>query len=403
MMEELLYRMNPWWTEEYKAPGIKREEYVSKLYALRNLRDVIIIAGIRRVGKTTIIYQLIEKFIRDGVDPRRILYVSLDNIALREYTILKIVDEYRRIHSLRHNDFVYLFLDEVHTKRDYELQLKNLYDMGYSKIYASGSASLDIMMKSPYLTGRQRMIKIYPLSFVEFLKFTNNIISPADMHLYPSLAEEYVKTGGMPEYVKTRDLNYLQSLVDTVIYRDIAGVHGIRYVDKLKDTLSFLAQSVGTPASLRKIANAVGISKDEVSRIVNLFILANLVYGVEREGKLSERKISPRKFYLSDTGLFTILTDRINLGAIVENAVYLQLCRQGEVRYYRSSGIEIDFVRGKNAWESKYKENISEADLKNLKISKKFKNKMMITKSIEGKMDNIKIVPLWKFLLDRKV
>ena len=65
--------------------------------------------------------------------------------------------------------------------------------------------------------------------------------------------------------------------------------------------------------------------------------------------------------------------------------------------------MEIDFVRGENAWESKYKERISEEDLRNLKISKKFKNKMIITKVNEGKMDNIQIVPLWKFLLGREM
>ena len=126
-------------------------------------------------------------------------------------------------------------------------------------------------------------------------------------------------------------------------------MYGIRNVDKVMDTLAFIAQSAGAPASLRKIANAVGISKDEVSKILNLFILANLVYRVEREGKISERKIAPKKLYLSDTGLFAVLTEQISLGAIVENAVYLQLRREGEVRYYRSSGVEIDFVRGKNA------------------------------------------------------
>jgi len=397
-MEEILYRSNPWWTEdEYRAPGVKRDEYVSMLYELRNARDVVLIAGLRRVGKTTIMYQLIENLLKE-VKSERILYVSLDNIALREYTILDIVNEYRRIHSLRHNHFVYLFLDEVHTKKDYELQLKNLYDMGHAKIYASGSASLDMVMKSPYLTGRQRIVRVYPLTFWEYLQFKGIKITPADEHLYPSLVESYVKDGGLPEYVKTGDLNYLQSLLDTIIYRDIAGMHSIRNVEKLTDTLAIIAQSVGAPVSLRKIANVTGISKDEVGRIIHLFREANLIYTVEREGKISERKVAPRKIYLSDTGFFTVLVDKVNLGSIVENAVFLKLIREGEVRYYRRSGYEVDFVRGKNAWESKYKDNLVDEDLKNIKNMRGF-SKVVITRTREGMMDGMQLIPLWRFLL----
>jgi len=396
-MEEILYRSNPWWSGKFNAPGIKREYYLSQLYALRDTNDVVLITGLRRVGKTTLMYQLVEELLHE-VDPKRIFYISLDNLALKDYTILEIVDEYRKIHSLRHNDFVYLFLDEIHAKKDYEIQLKNLYDMGSTKIYASGSASLELIMRSPYLTGRQRVIHIYPLNFREYLQFTNNNITPADSHLYPKLAEEYALMGGLPEYVKTRDMNYLQSLLDTIIYRDIAGIHRIRNVEKITDTLSCLAQSVGTPASLRKIARCVGISKDDVSNIIYFFKEANLVYDVEREGKLSERKVSPKKIYLADTGFFTVIVDKINLGVIVENLIYLKLRQSGDVRYYRSSGYEVDFVRGKKAWESKYKDDISEEDLRNLR-NLRGHSKTMITKTKEGKIDGIELIPLWKFLL----
>ncbi len=248
------------------------------------------------------------------------------------------------------------------------------------------------------MTGKQRVIHVYPLNFREYLQFTNNEITPADAHLYPKLAEEYATMGGLPEYVKTKDLNYLQYLLGTIIYRDIAGTHGIRNVENLADTLACLAQSVGTPASLRKIARCVGISKDDVSDILYFFKEANLIYDVEREGKLSERKVSPRKIYLEDTGFFTVIVDKINLGAIVENLVYLKLKQQGEVRYHRTSGLEVDFVRGNMAWESKYKDNIAEEDLKNLRNLRGY-SKAVITRTKEGDMNGVTLIPLWRFLL----
>ena len=398
-MEDILYRSNPWWTEEFRAPGIPRESYISRLLDLRDTRDVVLITGLRRVGKTTLIYQIIERLL-EKESPERIFYVSTDSISLREYSILEIVEEYRRIHSLKHRDRVYLFFDEVHSKKDYELQLKNLYDMGEGKIYASGSSSLDITMKSPYLTGRQRLIRIYPFSFTEFLELRGERITPGDRHLCPRLAEEYMFTGGMPEYIRTGDLNYLQALLDTIIYRDIAGAHGVRNPGRLGDVLSMIAQSVGTPVSLRKISGVLGMSKDEVGRILEWFREANLIYAVEREGKVSERKTAPRKIYLADTGLFAVLTDRINVGAVAENLVYLILMKGGEIRYHRRDRREVDFVRKKDAWDSKYRAAITPDDLLPLKRLRGYENKTLITKNTEGEKDGIRLLPLWRLVAE---
>lgn len=397
-MEELLHRFNPWWEKSYKFPGIARDEYLNTLLDLRDTKDVVLITGLRRVGKTTLMRQLIHNLL-NTIESRHIFYVSLDNIALKEWSILEIVDNFKRINRLKHDEFVYLFLDEVHYKKDYELQLKNLYDSENAKVYASGSSSLDIIMKSPFLTGRQRIIRISPLNFKEYMRFVGKEISRADQHLYPGLAEEYLRTGGMPEYVMTRDLNTLQSLVYSILYRDIAGRHEIRNRENLMDILSLLAQSVGTPMSLRKISRVLGISVEVVSRTLDLFVEANLLHLIEREGKISERKVSPKKIYLADTGLFSVLTENVNLGAMVENLVYLSLRKRGVVRYHRTSGHEVDFVSGKRAWEVKYRDRIEEKELTRLKNIRGKKSRVIITRDKEGKEEGIQFQPLWRFLL----
>jgi predicted AAA+ superfamily ATPase len=397
-MEEILHRFNPWWEKSYEFPGIAREEYIKNLLDLRDAKDVVLITGLRRVGKTTLMRQLICKLL-EVVNGKYIFYISLDNIALKKWSILEIVENFRRINHLRHDEFVYLFLDEVHFKEDYELQLKNLYDSGNAKVYASGSSSLDIIMKSPHLTGRQRIIRISPLDFKEYLRFVGKEISQADQHLYPALAEEYLKTGGMPEYVMTRDLNILQSMVYSILYRDIAGRYEIRNRENLLDILSLLAQSVGTPMSLRKISRVLGIPVEVVSKTLDLFIEANLLHIIEKEGKISERKASPRKIYLADTGLFSVLTENVNLGSMVENLVYLSLKKRGVVRYNRTSGWEVDFVLGKKAWEVKYKDMIQEKDLLGIKNLKNKKSRYVVTRKKEGEVEDIKLEPLWKFLL----
>lgn len=398
-MEDILHRFNPWWESDIEFPGIPRETYLSKLEKLQKTKDVILLTGLRRVGKTTLLHQLIFRLL-ENIDRNRIFYVSLDNLAIKNHTLLEIVDTFRRICSLKHNEHVFLFLDEIHFQKDYELQLKNLYDMGHCKIYASGSASLDIVMKSPYLTGRQRMIRLAPLSFGEYLKFVESELSMADKHLFPALVSEYVRIGGMPEYVQTGDPNVLQSLIDSILYRDIAARHNIRIKENLKDILILVAQSVSSSLSKRKISRVLGIKESTVSRILDLFVESNLIYLIEKEGKLSERKASPKKIYLADTGLFTVLTDRINLGAIVENLVYLTLARTKNVRYQRFNGQEVDFVFDKSAFESKFKKDITSEDLLAIKTLRGYKLKTVITEDVEGKKEGIALIPLWKFLLD---
>ena len=395
----MLHRFNPWWTEDFHTPAIPRQHYQRQLMSLVDTRDVVLVTGLRRVGKTTLLYLTIERLL-EKVPADRIFYVSLDHMGLRDHTILDIVEEYRRINRLKHDEVAYLFLDEVHFKEDFELQLKNLYDEGNTKIFASGSASLEITMRSPHLTGRQRLVPVHPLDFKEYLAFNEVEVSPADAHLLPELAEDHVRYGVMPEYVRTRDMSYLQSVLDTILWRDVAGRHEIRNREMLADMLALVAQGVGEPLSTRKISRVLGISTETVSRTLDLFVEANLIHLTEREGKVSERKISPKKMYLADTGLFSILTEGVNLGAMVENAVYLALMRTGRVRYNLASGREVDFISRNVAWESKYKSNISEADLVNLKGLKRPTKKIVITRDLEGRQEGIDLLPLWRFMMN---
>jgi len=400
-MDEVLHRFNPWWTEDFQFPGIPRERYLSVLSGLERTRDVVLVTGLRRVGKTTLLYQRISRMLMN-TEKEKLFYVSLDNIALKEHTITDIVERYRRIQGLRHDEFVYLFLDEVHLKRDFEVQLKNLYDDGHAKIIASGSSSLDIVMRSSHLTGRQRMVRMFPLTFGEYLEFTDQQVSPRDAHLYVKLAEDYLHTGGIPEYVKTRDQNYLQALVETILYRDIAGRHPIRNREYLADILAFVAQGVGSMVSIRKISRVLGIPLETVRKTVDLFKEANLVLAVEKNGKLSERKASPNKIYLADTGLFQVLTEEVNLGAKVENLVCLTLNKDGPLRYVHFNGHEVDFVRNGQAWESKYRSVINIEDMEAVRRLSSYKSRMLVTKDASGTKDGVNLVPLWRFLMENE-
>jgi len=115
-MDDILHRFNPWWDSDFEFPGIARETYLTDLTNLQTTKDVVLVTGLRRVGKTTLLHQFIHQLL-EQVEKNKIFYVSLDNLALKDHTIPDIIDTFRRICSLKHDEHAFLFLDEVIFKK----------------------------------------------------------------------------------------------------------------------------------------------------------------------------------------------------------------------------------------------------------------------------------------------
>jgi len=113
-MEELLYQYNPWWEDTIYNNGLKpRERYLEELRSYLNNKQIVAITGLRRVGKTTLMKLIIYELIESGIDPEYIFYVSLDDYLINKNSIVEIINEYRKIHKIKIEEKIYLFLDEV--------------------------------------------------------------------------------------------------------------------------------------------------------------------------------------------------------------------------------------------------------------------------------------------------
>jgi predicted AAA+ superfamily ATPase len=400
-MEQILKRYNPWWTEEFEPEGIPREKYLEKLSKLQNIKDVIFIIGLRRVGKTTLIYQFIKQLLKN-IQSNKIIYFSMDHPRLTKVSILDVLDEFRKIHGLSFKDKIFAFIDEVHLHENFEAELKTIHDMGNVKLFASGSASIFLIEKSAFLTGRQRFIKVTPFSFEEFLKIKGIKIGQGDEHLYLKYCDEYIKMGGLPEYLKTNDQEYITTLIDAIIYKDVAGRYSITNIGLLKDLIVLLSQRIGGRMSMRKIGRVLGISHESVREYINFFVEANLIHLVEKDGKISERKAAPRKIYITDNGIVNVLTPSVNVGSLVENIIFNILNLKTEVRYRIMNSREIDFVTSDCIYEVKYKTDIDEDEIKYLKKIRDKKRKIMITYNLYEKRDRIEFIPLYRFLLNQQ-
>ena len=355
MTNDVYYQFNPWWEEEIKFEGVvERSRYLSYMNSVSSDKSIVILTGLRRVGKTTLLKLLIRDLIAQGVLPSRLFYISLDDYTLEDKSILDIVDDYRQLHKLSVDEHIFLFLDEVAHKKQFQQQLKNLYDRQNVKIYASSSSSSVLKDKQAFLTGRELILEIFPLDFDEYCEFKRLTVKQKDAPLLASYFEDYLKIGGMPEFVLKQDRGYLTTLVDDIIYKDIVAFHGIKNPQGVRDYFALLMERSGKQISINKVANILKISPDTAKRYLKMFEEAYLIYLVPRCGKLNEKILSPKKIYAADLGIRNLFTGFRDKGALFENYVYLKI-RAAAPGYLYQDGIEIDFfTKDKILIEVKY-------------------------------------------------
>ena len=377
MLMEELYAFNPWWEEDFSPELINREKYLSILEASLKTRDIVIITGLRRVGKTAIIKLFIKKLL-NKLHPKYILYASCDSIQLEKYSIHEIIEAYRKEHRIKRDKKIFVFLDEIGFREKWAQELKNLYDRENIKFFVSASSANMLKDNKGFLTGRTKTVKVFPLSFTEYLKFKGIDVKKSENYLKESYFEDYMKEGGIPEYILRKDPAYLNELVESIIYKDMICYHGIKNSAVVKDFFRLLMERVARRISLNKTAKILRVSIDTIRRYFLYFKESFLIYEIERCGKLSERILSPKKIYVSDVGIRNMITGFSGKGAIFENLFFFKIMEKNPCYIYED-GIEIDFLtEDRLLFEIKYNEQMTEKQ-KNLFNKIIAKKKMIIS------------------------
>lgn len=346
IMEKELYRYNPWWENNTAIWSnlLDRTESFDAILPNISNKQVVFLTGLRRIGKTSLMKLCIKHLINEKkINPLQILYVSMDDFLFIGKSIIEIVESFKTIHKIKNEEQVYLFLDEITFVDEYELQLKNLYDKGNSKIFASSSSASLLKKQKGYLTGRSITLEVLPLSFEMYLQFKNIVVSKADEHLLETYFKDYLLTGGIPEYVLTNDAVYINELMDNIIYKDIAAINGIRQTQQLKEYFLLLMERSGKTMSINKVAKVLGISTETSKRYFDMFCDTFIVSPVTRFGKLNEQLVSPKKIYCCDTGIRTFYTGERDWGALFENYAFLRL-KHMSLSYIYENTIELDFI-----------------------------------------------------------
>ena len=361
-MEALLYQYNPWWEDTTANKGIQpREKYLSELRKYLELKQIVVLTGLLRVGKTTLMKLLIEELIKNGVLPKHILYVSLDDYLLDSKSIIDVINEFRKIHKITMDQKIYLFFDEITYKKDFHIQLKNIYDSQNTKIYTASSSSSMLRDKKASLTGRSISLEIKPLDLDEYLSFKGIKIKKRDSQLHKSYFLDYCKDGGMPENVLNPNREYLMNLVDDIIQKDITAFHGIKNHQIVRDYFTLLMERSGKQLSINKIGKILNISPDTSSRYLGYFESTYLIHLLPRWGKTNQKLLSAKKIYASDLGIKHLFMGERDLGSYFENYIYLRLRNKKTVYYLYENTTEIDFItEDKILIESKFYSQLNE-------------------------------------------
>jgi len=365
-IEDFKYVITLW--KDSKIPDIVKRDVMIDLDA----NKVITIAGVRRSGKTHVMFQCMNELLKNGIKSDNIFYVDFENerlVGIRATDLDNLLVAHRELFNPR--GIVYVFLDEIQVVENWEKWVRKIYDTGGYRLIISGSSTELLSMEiATSLAGRNLAYVIYPFSFEEYVNAGNVKISKLtkysiDRGTILKALDEFLEFGSFPEVALTQDksrkLELLSSYFDAIFFKDIVRRYKVREVGELKIFLRIISSNYATYFSSVKSFNYFKSLGMKISRVTILKFLEYtesvfLVSLLEQYEKSVRKRISKQtKAYVIDIGVSRLFSS-IDKGRSLENAVFLELRRRkgvsDSINYLRlKSGKEVDFIVGGKSME----------------------------------------------------
>jgi len=356
MLTEAMEDWNPWWSEETVSSdlkGIERDTLNAALDLVETFR-VKVVTGVRRCGKSTLLYQIIDSLLKKE-KANNVLLLNFDDVRLSSAPLEQIYKVY--LEELKPTK-VYIFLDEAHGASDWVSLVRRLIDLKKAYVFVTDSSSYFIPLDyARILTGRKISLELYPLSFKEFLRFKGVTAGGEGTEaraIVRGYLKEYMVRGGFPEPFFHSDKLARKTLLEyfeDVVTKDVVSRFGANYT-KIRELAYYLVSNTSQRITYRKLKNLLGLGLETAQNYVNYLESVYLVFRVNGfSEKVKNQLRLPKKVYAVDTGLANAVGFKLseNLGPMLENVVFLELKRRGyEIFYLPVNKREIDFVARKN-------------------------------------------------------
>ena len=324
------------------------------------------VIGVRRGGKTWLLFQKIRNLLKEGVSPSSLLYINFEDerlLPISSEAMDLLLRTYYSLYPEMTKERKYFFLDEVQNVEGWEKFVRRIVDQENVHVVVTGSSSKLLSREiATALRGRAIATEVYPLSFREFLKFHG--VEPPDPQRLDSstravLSHEfrkYMEIGGFPEVQSFSDFDQLRTLQEytrSIVLRDVAERHGLKNIAVLRTMVRYMLNNPATLFSANKLFNYIRslgmkVDKNFVYEAVEHLSDAYFLFLVcKHTWSEKAKQVSPSKLYLIDQGLIiaNLKKPEPDWGRILENVVFLHLKREFlEVEYYRSEHSEVDFI-----------------------------------------------------------
>lgn len=415
-----LERWNTWWkTGQVKQDLLKpfKRELYFKVTPYLQKRQILLFQGLRRVGKTTLLYQLINDLLKTE-KAVHILYFSFDE---QPCAIADVLETYQK-HVLGKSfeetiTPIYLFFDEVQKIDDWENKLKVYYDLyPRLKFFLSGSASVRLRMRSKEsLAGRIFDFTLEPLSFSEFLSMHGRDLEQVKKkpelwkrEILP-LFYRYIKYGSFPELVYEENEEVarkyiLETVIERIIYKDLPEEFPIKDLNLLRMLVTLVAQKPGMLLNYRQLAQDLGKDQRTITayfEYLEFSLLVKYLFNYRGSPLASMRKA--KKVYLATPNIaFAYATSyELVFPYLLENMVV----NKTSAKFFYRNGYEVDVVLETKGGIVGIEIKKGKGEVKQLQkfktsFGKKVNKVFVVSLEEEGEEDGIPVIPLWKFLLD---
>ena len=333
---------------------IIREMYLNRLIEAKDTEFIKVITGVRRSGKSTLLLMFKDFLLNNKIKESNIIHINFESAIYDDIKNYK--DLYNYVKSKITDDKMYILLDEVQNVDKWEKAINSLNIDFNVDIYITGSNAYLLSSElSTLLFGRYIEIKMYPLSFKEFLKFNNYDETNVEDKFY-----EYMKYGGLPAITLIKDksdlvMSYLNDIYNTIVKKDIIDRNGIKDIALLENIIKYLATNIGSSVSSTKISDYLNSNKityksnhQTIDNYLNMLEKSFIMYKADRTDIRNKTLLKTLgKYYISDIGLRNIILGFRNIdeGHLLENIVYLELLRRGyRVNIGKNGNYEVDFV-----------------------------------------------------------